>query len=200
MNRNLLIKILTYLKDTKKAVFIVEVVNRDKQFNFKVTRDSIGVQVLDRETGINELDLVSDELENVLPIGEFKIKSITEKVYTLKNELYSSFFYNCLDSTQVYLPLFRVLRDQVVCLVKNPSGKLEKLFFINGRVFMINRTEEYLEINQTDLRKMFMTYSIVDFEPLARKYSYSSLFALAESYAKENNLKMSVKKFGVTCQ
>lgn len=200
MNRRLLIKFLNSFRETKKACFIVELYNREKSFKFHVTRESVRVQVYDRATGINELDLVNCEIESILPPGDYKIKCITEKVFTVRNELYSSFYYNCLDYTQVYLPLFRVLGDQVVFLVKTFSGKLEKAFFINGRVFLISKTDDTLEVDQTNLRNLFNNAVILDYERLGRKYNYSTVFSVAENYAKKNGLKISVKKFGFSCQ
>ena len=74
------------------------------------------------------------------------------------------------------------------------------MFFINGRVFIINKLDNVIEIDQTDLRKLFNTHTILNFERLGRKYSYGSLFTIAENYAKENGLKISVKKYGMSCQ
>ena len=200
MRKDLLIKIIRTFKETTKAIFLVEVFNRDKHYKFRINKDCIQLQVDDKFTGINELDLMNPDLESVLPNTDFRIKCITEEMYTLRNELYRSSYYNCLDDTQVYLPLFRVLGDQVVCLIKNNTGKLLKMFFINGRAFIINKIEDTLHIEQTDLRKVFVNSEIVSFERLNRRYNYASVYSTAESYAKENGLKVAVKKLGMSCQ
>lgn len=199
MNRNLLIKYITCLQETKKAVFSVNVVSREKELKFKITKESMKLQLIDRATSINELDLFVTDLESVLADVDYKVVSITESVYTLRNELYSSSFYNCIDYTQVYLPLFRILGDQVVFLAKSNTGKLEKMFFINGRVFTFSEVEDSFEVNQTDLRKV-SNYTIVNFEKLGRRYSYNTVFKLAEDYSNKKGLRMSVKKFGMSCQ
>ena len=199
MNRRLLLKTINYLRETKKAIFLLEVSTREKIYKLTVSKDSVDIQVVDKATSINELSLVNCEPEVILSAEEYKILSITENIYTLRNELYSSSYYNCIDYTQVYLPLFRVLGDQVVCIVRNPSGKLEKMFYINGRVFMFKKLDEVLELDQTGLRKMLSSCKVVDYEKLGRKYSYSAVFSSAEQYCKKNNLKLEVNKFGVSC-
>lgn len=200
MSKSLIIKIVNSLKETKKAVFTLEVFTRNKDYKFKIKSDSIAVQVFDKKTEVNELDLVNCELESVLPDGVYKIKSIKEEIFTLRNELYTSTYFNCLDNAQVFLPIFRVLGDQVVFIYKSPNGKLEKAFFINGRAFAFSRCDELLELNQTDLKKLLNNTTVINFEKLGRKYSYGSVFSIAEDYAKKNELTLSVKKFGYSCQ
>lgn len=200
MHKFLIIKIINSLKETRKAVFTLKVFTREKDFTFKIESNNIAVQISDRETGINELDLVNCNLDDVLPDSQFKIKSITEEVFTLRKELYSSSFYNCLDNSQVFLPIFRVLGDQVVFIYKSPSGKLEKAFFINGRAFSFSKFDDVLEINQTDLKKLLNNCTMINFERLGRKYSYGSVFSLSEEYVRNHNMKLSVKKFGLSCQ
>lgn len=199
MNKRLLLKTINYLRETKKATFIIEVSNREKVYKLTINKDSVNIQIIDKATSINELSLVNCDPEVILAGEEFKILSITENIYTLRNELYSSTYYNCIDYTQVYLPLFRVLGDQVVCLVRNPNGKLEKMFYINGRVFMFNRMDDVLQLDQTGLRKILGSCKIVDYEKLGRKYSYSTVFSSAEQYCKKHGLKLEVNKFGVSC-
>lgn len=199
MNRRLLLKTINYLKETKKSVFTLEVSSREKIYKLVISKESVDIQIIDKATSINELSLVNCDPESVLLSEEYKILSLTESVYTVRNELYTSTYYNCIDYIQVYLPLFRVLGDQVVCLVKTPSGKLEKMFYINGRVFMFRKFDEILELDQTDLRRMLGSCRVIDYEKLGRKYSYSSVFSSAEQFCKRNGLKLEVKKFGVTC-
>lgn len=200
MHKSLIIKIINSLNETKKAVFTLEVQSRDKNYKFKIDSNSISVSVFDRKTNINELHLVDCDLEDVLSDTTYKVKSITEDIYTVRRELYSSVFFNCLDNSQIFLPIFRVLGDQVVFLYKPNNGKLEKAFFVNGRAFTFNVNDGVLELNQADLRRLLNNATVINFERLGRKYSYSSLFTLAEDYAKNNNLALSVKKFGYSCQ
>lgn len=200
MHKSLIIKIINSLNETKKAVFTLDVQSRDKNYKFKIDSNSISVSVFDRKTNINELHLVDCDLEDILADTTYKVKSITEDIYTVRKELYSSIFFNCLDNSQIFLPIFRVLGDQVVFLYKPNNGKLEKAFFVNGRSFTFNVNDGVLELNQADLRRLLNNSTVINFERLGRKYSYSSFFTLAEDYAKNNNLALSVKKFGYSCQ
>lgn len=174
-----LIRLLVSLGEARKAVFDVVCKLGANKFEFKVDKfNSITVTITNEET---EAQVVStyEFADNIkIPDGRYKVISITESIYTPSQRLYARSSHYCIELVQIYLPVFRVLGEQVVFLLKYKDG-IKKMYFINGRVFYTEVDDESISLHQTDLRKVFNDFpnsEILHFERLPDRYSYNNIY------------------------
>ena len=176
LDRYRLIRLLVSLGEARKAVFDVVCKLGSNKYSFHVDRfNSITVTITNEET---EAQVVStyEFADNInIPEGKYKVLTITESIYTTSKRLYTQTIHYCIELVQIYLPVFRVLGEQVVFLLKHKDG-IKKMYFINGRVFYTEVDDECITLHQTDLRKVFNDFpnsEIKYFEKLPDRYSYN---------------------------
>lgn len=203
MNKYLLTRILAVCLSSKKAKFEVRC-STTEYFYIFTTKDG----VIEVEAGnlSDNRSIVSTSHDSVstlsLPDIKYNVDSITETVYTYSGQPYTITAYNCLDDVNIYLPIFRVLEEQVVFIAQTPSGNFLNIYFVNGRAFYMSEDEDTVYGVQTSIRKLFgrEKMKLVLFDKLPRKQTYRSLIASMEVYAKKNNKKFSMVKNGVVME
>lgn len=173
-----LIRLLTSLCEARKGVFNVTCKLGSVTYHFCVDRyNSISVTITNEETGDQVLSSYETPELIRIPSGKYKIISIQETVYTQSKRVYSDMTYHCTELIQIYLPVFRVLGEQVVFMLGTKNG-VKKMYFINGKVFYTDVDDNSITLHQTDLRKVlndFPNSEILHFERLPDRYSYSSI-------------------------
>lgn len=179
LNRYRLLRLLFSLSEARKAVFDVTCQLGPNVYTFTLDRThGITVNIKNEETDAQVIS-VYDSVDKInIPDGNYKIIKLVESIYTPSKRLYSQNINYCIEPIQIYLPVFRVLGEQVVFLLKHRDG-IKKMYFINGRVFYTDVTKDSMTLYQTDLRKIFSDFpnsEILLFERLSDRYSYSNIF------------------------
>lgn len=197
MNSYSLTRIIKSLREGKKGHFKVICQTKTREYEFNIF-NKVELIVKDlNDLSSSVLKEYRDDSFNI-PDEDYTIKSITETIYTNRNEKYSETTLYCLDSVQIYLPVFRVLGEQVVFLLKYRGG-IKRMFFVNGRVFYCDETEDEINVHQTDLRRVFDSFNgeIILFDRLPKKYSYGSINNYFSNYAEKKGKTYNVIKKGV---
>lgn len=177
--------ILKTFKNARKANFEVKCLKGNQEYEFKISRNSnTTLTITDLDKGVS-MTTTYDEIDNIfLPNDDYKVTLVKEIILTPHNTVYSEKIEYCVDQVQVYLPVFRVLGEQVVFLLKTKEG-LKQMYFINGKVFYVIVSDDSFTLYQTDLRRLFNTFAeseIIMFDKLPQKYTYNM-------FIKENHQK-----------
>lgn len=200
MSRLMIYSILKTLKSARKADFILECSCGSRRYVFTIARNSnIQLEITEDSTGLVLLKEYSSVDKIVLPDEEYTITKIVETIRTQINTKYQETCHYCIDNVQRILPIFRVLSEQVVFLLKTDHGIL-KCYFISGKVFYVTIEDDVYTLVQTDLRRLFSSFTnskIVAFEKLPIKYNYNSVLKQCATHCEERNLKWELLRNGV---
>lgn len=173
-----LIRLITSLCEARKGVFEITCRLSGVTYNFCIDRyNSISVTITNEENGAQVVSSYETPELIKIPSGKYKVLTIKETILTQSRKVYSETKINCTELIQIYLPVFRVLGEQVVFILGTKNG-IKKMYFINGRVFYTDVDENSITLHQTDLRKVlndFPNSEILHFERLPERYSYSNI-------------------------
>ena len=196
MNRYSLTRIIKCLMEGRKGHFTVVCTTRDRRYEFNIF-NKVELCIIDLKDDSSSVIMeFKDDCINI-PEDEYDIKIIKETIYRNRNQIYTETTYHCLEPIQIYLPVFRVLGEQIVFLLKT-GDSIKKMFFVNGRVFYCEEDEESITMQQSDLRKILSYGSeVLFFDRLPKKYSYGSINNLFNNYAIRKNKIFNIVKKGV---
>lgn len=201
MDKFLIKSFLKSLRSARKANFKFVCSTINYRYKFDIKRDS-GI-AMTIEDLINKFEVTSvyqtvDEI--FLYDGEYKVEFIEETILTPSNTNYQQTKIYCKEDVQVFLPIFRLLNEQVVFVLKTPKG-YKQMYFINGKVLFEDIFDGYLTLYMTDLRKVFSIFpnaEIVMFDRLPTRTSFKSITLASEEKAKSLDLKYRQERNNLT--
>lgn len=200
MDRFKLRRLFVALGEARKGKFELKCKLENNDYTFVIDRDTgITVTIHNNVTDVSVTTTYPDAESVEMVKGNYKIEYIKEIILTPSKRIYSETTNYCLELIQVYLPVFRVLGEQVVFLMKYKGG-VKQMYFINGRVFYTDSSDTCLTLHQTDLRKVFNSFpnaEILYFERLPDRYSYKNIFNECHSSAIAQGKTWEVVKNGV---
>lgn len=200
MDRFMVKSIVKVLNDARKAnfKFICSDGKVDYAFDLQRGRD-IDLTIINKEDKMEVSSSYTDVSSIFIPDKNYKAEYIEESILTPSNTDYQKTKIYCRDMVQVFLPIFRLLNEQVVFLLKTDVG-MKQMYFIHGKVIFEEAFDGYLNLYQTDLRKIFNTYQnseIVMFDKLPTRINFKTIASACEERARFLGLKYRQEKYGI---
>lgn len=201
MNRFMIKNIIKALRAGRKCKFKLVCTDGEIDYIFNVERDNdVYVTLINSKSNMEVSYSFSDVDLLPLPDKKFTITYMEESILTPTNDNYQVTKFYCKDLVQIFLPVFRILNEQVVFLLKTSTG-LKQMYFIHGRVVFAEVFEGCLTLYQTDLRKIFNEFQnaeIVMFSRLLSRTSFKDIAVNCEERAKSLGLNYRQEKNGIT--
>jgi hypothetical protein len=181
--------------DDKKISFTAKDINSQRLYCFNIDKDSVLVDInsgeLSSRQAIEDVEMFS------LP-SHFKVLQVIERTYTPDGAIFEEQTANVSYEAQLFLKLFRMMKERVFFRFMH-DGAMHDCYFIDGKVFYIEETDDEYKLMGTNLFRLPVThkdYRIISIESIMDVLDYKSFVEKHERAAKLLGKQFFKYKFG----
>jgi hypothetical protein len=202
MREGLLRQIISVLNDSIRSEFLLELESFNPKAKYEITCNAyksvepIKVKSVS-ETGV-ELESNYSNV-NDIPLVECKVLSLTETRRTHIGTVSSVNKILTYRNIELFLSLFKIMRENAVFVIQDEQ-ETRVAYYINSRVFYIEESENFYEVIETDMFRLFNSMpkaEILMFSELPRPYSCGTFYAEQNRISKARGKEMKNTKNGV---